>query len=431
MSASALLAELRSYGFQLRAVKGHIGITPFDLLTSDQIRLIRMHKPELLSLLAPNGQGPSEVDPLPFTYVTHPITLEEVVNDLKRVTEVGLDTETTGLDPRQARVRLLQLAVGPKTFILDLFALGDVSCLWGPLSRIEVVGHNLQFDLGMLWPLGFRPGAVYDLMLMSRLLTAGGPDWFKNGLEDLANRFLNIQLNKTHQKSDWSVPVLSVEQLKYAGLDARVTLDLRGPVQKEIETANLQAVAVVENQAVPAFVWMASAGVGVDSTAWLRLAEEAEQLCIQKVRRLDELAPQPLNQEWNWGSPSQVREVFGLLGFPLTSADVKVLNSLSHPLAALVVAYRKAVRADMTKASELAAHMNALAPPRPGIPWNWRSSQQVKKVLSLCGANVDSTGDEILAMIADPPLAKQFAVAMREHRTADQAVKSYGRDWRS
>jgi len=68
---------------------------------------------------------------------------------------VGLDTETTGLDPRADRVRLVSLDCdtidgGRFTYLVDLF-LVDAAPLWGPLAEVEVVCHNAPFDLGFLY----------------------------------------------------------------------------------------------------------------------------------------------------------------------------------------------------------------------------------------------------------------------------------------
>src|SRR5262245_32382034 len=60
---------------------------------------------------------------------------------------VALDTETTGLNFRRHRVRLIQLAIGPYVFVLDLFALDCAAPLWPALASKELVIFNAAFDL--------------------------------------------------------------------------------------------------------------------------------------------------------------------------------------------------------------------------------------------------------------------------------------------
>jgi DNA polymerase-1 len=407
----------------LRQEGDRLIVNPKSRLTGAQMEQIRTHKAELLRLII---LPPSAV---PFTHVTTAARLAEVREALQGCPRVAVDTETLGLNTRTDRVRLLQLATTSQTFVIDLFALGGLSCLWPALAGAELVVHNAQFDLGMLWQLGFRPGKVYDLLLMSRLLTAGGPDAFANGLADLARRFLGVTLDKSHQDDDWSVPALSEEQLRYAALDARVTFDLYGHLQREVRLADLEDVAAIENAAVPAFVWMAATGVGFDAEAWLRLADEAERQGAAHAARLDELAPPPAPLEWDWGSHQQIREVFSRLGFFLESTDARTLTGLGHPLANKILAYRQAVRSKDPHVEALGRELNRLAPPKPAPPWNWRSWQQVQKVFSLLGIDLPKTDDKELVTVERPPAAKQFAEVLRRHRGASQLVKHYGRSW--
>ena len=66
---------------------------------------------------------------------------------------LGLDTETTGLDPRSQRVRLVQLASPDgRVYVFDLFRLDPqlLAPLFDPATGPVLVGHNLKFDLQFL-----------------------------------------------------------------------------------------------------------------------------------------------------------------------------------------------------------------------------------------------------------------------------------------
>jgi DNA polymerase I-like protein with 3'-5' exonuclease and polymerase domains len=294
------------------------------------------------------GSG-SLPDGTPFTVITQPADLPTVLQALDESERVGLDLETTGLNPHRDRPRLLQLSTDRGLFVLDLFALGDVSPLWQPLADAELVVHNAAFDLPFLWHLGFRPGKVCDLMVMSRLLTAGTKEG--NGLADLSSRELGIALDKGHQKDDWSGP-LSPEQLQYAALDAKVTRDLFAPVMARISEAGLDSVADIENRAVPAFVWLACSGAPFDAAAWTALAAEAEERERTIVDKLDAAAPRRDGcfgpGAWNWNSWQDVTEAFAALGFKLESTNDAALAGVDHPLAAALREHRSA--AQMVKA---------------------------------------------------------------------------------
>jgi DNA polymerase-1 len=266
-----------------------------------------------------------------------------VLQALDESERVGLDLETTGLNPHRDRPRLLQLSTERGLFVLDLFSLGDVSPLWEPLADSELVVHNAAFDLPFLWHLGFRPGKVCDLMVMSRLLTAGTKAG--NGLADLASRELGIALDKGHQKDDWTGE-LTPDQLQYAALDAKVTRALFVPIMAKIHEARLDAIANIENRAIPAFVWLTCSGAPFDAAAWTALAAEAEERERTIVERLDAVAPHRDGcfgaGAWNWNSWQDVIETFAVLGFKLESTNDAALAAVDHPLAAALREHRHA-----------------------------------------------------------------------------------------
>ena len=85
---------------------------------------------------------------------------------------LALDLETTGLSPRNDRVRLISLATPQGTWLIDCFAV-DPRRLFGVLSKKTLVIHNALFDLSFLFELGFElgeGGEVIDTMLMSQIL---------------------------------------------------------------------------------------------------------------------------------------------------------------------------------------------------------------------------------------------------------------------
>src|SRR5262249_14812010 len=125
------------------------------------------------------GAASVGLDPQPVL-VTDAAGLSAVVTAV-RASEggVGLDTETTGLNPNTDRVRLIQVATPTAVYVIELFTLGKqppLADLFTALSGVEVIGHHLQFDLRFLAPLGFIPGRVYDTRLASQVLYAGRRD---------------------------------------------------------------------------------------------------------------------------------------------------------------------------------------------------------------------------------------------------------------
>jgi DNA polymerase I len=284
-----------------------------------------------------------------FMLVSEAKDLTVVRASVEQTALVGLDTETTGLDPRADRVRLLSLAcdtVGSNSivYLIDCFAV-DPSQLWPALAEADIVGHNLTFDLQFLARLGFTPGRVRDTMLMSQVLHAGERG-VRHSLAEAVSRHLGRQLDKAGQLTDWSAR-LTDAQLRYAALDAEVVRELHGTLRPKLEAVGLDEVAAIEHEALPALAWMAGAGVAIDSTAWQALAHEAGQEAERFAAELDAAAPAPLQKQmfgagWNWDSPKQVAEALRLAGCAVEKTNDDTLAALDHPLASLLRRYRAA-----------------------------------------------------------------------------------------
>src|SRR5262249_40868312 len=156
----------------------------------------------------------------PYLLVDRADLLPAVLAALEHTDLVGLDTETTGLNPRKHRVRLLSLACdtsdgGSFAYLVDCFKL-DPSPLLEALAGKVLVIHNADFDLAFLGRLGFVPsGPVHDTLLYSRLLHAGKGWGTKHDLAACVERELVQALDKGEQKSDWSGG-LTEAQLAYA-----------------------------------------------------------------------------------------------------------------------------------------------------------------------------------------------------------------------
>jgi DNA polymerase-1 len=301
--------------------------------------------------------------PLPYRLVTDAAGLELVAAALDEAPAVALDLETTGLDPRSDRVRLLSVAARTISgecfaYLVDCFAT-DPAPLYPLLAGRQLVGHHLLFDLQFLARLGFEPGAVHDTMLVSQLVHGTRKPRGFHTLAQVAGRELGETLPKELQRSDWSRD-LTPEQLGYAARDVLVLLPLRDALVKKVRETGQERVADIERRCLPAVAWLAGAGVGFDAAAWRDLAGAAAGEAEELARRLDEAAPPRdgyLSRAgaWNWSSPEQVKAAFAATGVPLDSTDDDALAAVRHPLAGLLREYRSASKLASTYGPKWAA----------------------------------------------------------------------------
>ncbi len=262
---------------------------------------------------------------------------------------VGLDTETTGLNPARDRVRMLQLATIKGTYLIDLFALPnpatDLAELFQVTARNGIIGHNLAFDLPFLMRLGFVPDRVFDTMLASQVLHAGEDFATKHGLKDLVSRHLGLTLDKEQQDADWSGP-LTPEMVQYAARDAEILIPIRQALIEQAKAAKLSNVLDIEMKALSCIAWASVLGVGFDRPAWETIAAETIAERERLREQLDTIAPSThdLFGARNWDSPEQVQSAFADKGITLKSTDDDALAAINHPLAALVREYRSVAK---------------------------------------------------------------------------------------
>ena len=160
-------------------------------------------------------------------------------------------------------------------------------------------------------------------------------------LGDVVRRELGVQLDKEHQGSDWG-GALSPNMLLYAAEDSGVLLPLITALESKIAAADLKWVADIECRALPAITWMANAGVPFDSEGWRSSLDHKEVSLGRLKDTLDELAPDhPGDKMWNWNSPKQIIEAFGLQGVKLSDTKGETLSRYEHPLAKALLEYRK------------------------------------------------------------------------------------------
>lgn len=271
---------------------------------------------------------------------------------------IGVDLETTGLDPHTARVRLAQLAIedGP-VFVIDCFTFlpAGEAILRDALSTAAVkVFQNAKFDLQFLLPLDIFPTTLFDTMLAGRLLYMPGMPWRVN-LETLAQHYLGEALDKQAQKSDWGGD-LSPAQRAYAAKDAEILPRLRRVMLPMIVSAGLSTIAAIEFQCVRAIAQMEYRGIYLDTARWQTLLDEKIAEREMALEALYAYTGRPMAQTTLWGEDEVIglnldsnAYVLRLLhdnGIHVEStAKGDLYPHRNHPLVKALSAYRKAAKA--------------------------------------------------------------------------------------
>ena len=294
--------------------------------------------------------------------------ISDLVNNLERAGLFALDTETTSVNPMQAKLVGLSFSSKPdEAFYIpcghdypgvpEQPDLADVLNLLKPVLEnpgIKKIGQNIKYDWIVLARHGINlAGVMFDTMLASYLLN---PSKRAHNLDQIALDFLDhrtitykeVTGGKGKKGSYFSrVPI--EKATPYACEDADITLmayDVLKPMLKEARLEEL--FEKVEMPLVPVLMKMEMTGICVDKEKLRSLSKSFEH----QLEGLEGSIYSIAGEEFNINSSQQLGRIFfEKLKLPVQkktkkktgySTDVDVLTTLAeqHELPAIILRYR-------------------------------------------------------------------------------------------
>jgi DNA polymerase I-like protein with 3'-5' exonuclease and polymerase domains len=307
----------------------------------------------------------------PFNLVRTEPSLDRTLEAISRHPVIGVDTETTSLDPFTGKVRLLQLATAEQSFVIDLFELPAMNHpglreLLSSATPIKAL-HNAKFDVKMLMHhFDLEPRGLFDTLLASQLIGAGRHEG-GHGLAAVSDRHLGEVVDKSEQVSDWSRE-LTEAQYEYAAKDAALMLPLYEKLSAGLRDMKLEEVARLEFECVLPLAAMELAGMALDVDCWRALVVNLERahgvLSDELKRELAAGIPQltlfgePPNI--NLDSPTQVTEALGNMGIKVEGTRSWQLQLLAkeHPAIEKLLEYRSVQKLLSSYGLALLEHIN-------------------------------------------------------------------------
>lgn len=285
---------------------------------------------------------------VPFEYITSSKGLKEKLNSLPNI--VGLDLETTGLEPRDAKVRLIQIGTPDLVYVIDAFKIDDLSDVIEYLKRDDIVTvvQNSKFERKFLfYHYGIILRNCYCTLLAESLLKMGRPFKYPMDLKSNVARHLKVKLPKEEQKSDFGRDELRKEQLSYAAKDAAVVIPLRQRQLEKLHFFGLVEAARIEFEADFALAYTELCGIKLDIEKWTDTYEKAlaEKYKVEQEAKKHfpggELTV--FGPDINFNSPAQLMKAITEIGFNLNDTSENSLkeNILAHPVFDLLLKYRK------------------------------------------------------------------------------------------
>ena len=302
-----------------------------------------------------------------YRCVDTPNALKELTKELRGVTSVAVDTETTSIKPTWATLVGISLAwqpgravyipvagpLGAKVLDVEIVRKSLAGVLADP--KIDKIGQNLKYDSIVLAAAGMPLAEpMFDTMLAAYVLDAGRGSF---GLDSLASEILNHKCIPYHEvagtgKNQRKMNEVPVDQVSvYAAEDADVALRLSEKLRAELEREGLTDLfEKVEMALMPVLARMETNGVRVDPS-------ELNRQKIELSKQSDILRDRIISAagvRFNPDSPKQLAEVlFDKLHLPILkrkktgpSTDVSVLAELAalHEVPQLLLEYRQIMK---------------------------------------------------------------------------------------
>lgn len=197
------------------------------------------------------------------------ISVAESLKKLTSLTEIGLDTETRGMDPYTKELLSLQLGCNEFQIVIDCTTV-SLDYYKELLESPEHVflGWNLKFDLKFLYHKGIFPRKVYDGYLAEKLMWLGYPTGMHSmSLKSAGYQYLNIELDKSIRgKIQWAG--LTDEVIVYAALDVKYLSQIKEKQLEKLQEKGLLTAIDYENRFVLSLAYCEYCGVKLNIDKW-------------------------------------------------------------------------------------------------------------------------------------------------------------------
>jgi len=312
-------------------------------------------------------------------------TFARWLETLQRAELVCFDTETTSLDPMEARIVGLSFSVEPgRAAYIPLTHRYAGAPTQLPIDEVlqrlkpwfedasrKKLGQNVKYDQHVLANHGIAlAGVAHDTLLQSYVLESQRP----HDMDSLAWRHLGVKTISYADVAGKGAGHIGFDQVsidkatEYSGEDADITLQLHGALYPKVEQ-NPQLDFIYSTIELPTrevLFRMEREGVLIDAGV---LAAQSRTLG-ERMMVLEEQAYKEAGQPFNLGSPKQLGEILfdkmklpalkkTATGKPSTDEDVLQQLAADYPLPKLLLEHRVLSKLKSTYTDKLPQMVNA------------------------------------------------------------------------
>ncbi len=295
-----------------------------------------------------------------------PEKIDELVDFVRIIEDTGfvsIDTETTSVDARSAKLVGISLSIsGSKAWYIPVahdsgknLPINDVLSVLKPViesNSVKKIGQNLKYDYQIFknYSIILR-GIFFDTLIAAYLIDPGKRQY---NMDTLAAQWLNIKTisietligKGKNQNSFATVPIPKAAE--YSGEDAVIPLKLMEVLKPLLKKRSLiKLFETVEIPLVTVLAEMEWSGITIDKEFLRKISEIYSKKLVKISQELYTMA----GEEFNLNSPKQTSEIFFTkLKLPKSkktktglSTDVNALEKLApdFPIAKKLLEYRE------------------------------------------------------------------------------------------
>lgn len=175
--------------------------------------------------------------PVTAAAIATPEAARVLVQRLRGVASVALDTEGDGMFRYRARLCTMQLCADGEPAVVDTLVPG-LTPLFAELLGAdgpEKIVHDASFDARVLYAHGIALGRVFDTAVAARFL-----GFASTGLSSLLLKLFGRNLPKHQQQADWGKRPLESDAMRYLEDDVRYLHELAETLLVEVRARDIE-----------------------------------------------------------------------------------------------------------------------------------------------------------------------------------------------
>ena len=309
-----------------------------------------------------------------YEYITKVEDVGRALDAICNCPIIEVDTETTGLNPYNSKISLVQIGVPGKAFVFDVrsdleHCTVDIEHLKPALTNKKTLKllQNAVFDMKMLKVHGgFYLENIYDTMLVEQLFNLGLVGRGAS-LADIVLKYLGLYINKEPQGSfEDYYQKFEPYQLDYAAGDVGILSLIRDLQLPRIKKENFENVCRLEFEFTKPMCEMELNGITLDADKWRIMMSKIEDERKEVLYEIHSMVAQVSAKPVLFGVPvvnidsnKQLLRALSEYGLSLPNTGEKTLSKYKDvPIIKLLLSYRKLNKLISTYGESLLEQIN-------------------------------------------------------------------------